>query len=343
MQTILKDDHRNKLSFLKSKGICFGCLSLGHISKNCKKRLPCNVCKPDHLSALHIYTKNDQAKESERCSGVIGNASAEVCGHIGAGDQESVLSIVPVQVKAAKGSQVLQVYALLDPCSAATFCTETIMTQLSMKGKRTDILLSTMDQQSIVPAHVMSGIEVSALDSDDFLPLPTVFTQKEMPVTTNSIQKQSYIAQWEYLIKVKHPSINANVELLIGMNAPKLLEPWEVINSQNEGPYVMRTLLGWIINGPQRSGESVAATVNRISVACLEELLIAQYNQDFNEVASKEMEMSVKDKRFLEMASETVLQDGHYNLKLPFRRITVNMHVGVFSLGTCACSDRFFY
>lgn len=71
---------------------------------------------------------------------------------------------------------------------------------------------------------------------------------------------------------------------------------------------------------------SVSVTVNRISVASLEEHLISQYNQDFNEVTSEEKtKMSIEDKRFLEIASEAVLKDGHYNLKLPFRRANVNM------------------
>ncbi len=48
--------------------------------------------------------------------------------------------------------------------------------------------------------------------------------------------------------------------------------------------------------------------------------------QDFNEVSSKERtEMSFEDKRFLEIANEAILQDGHYDLKLPFRKNNVSM------------------
>ena len=66
--------------------------------------------------------------------------------------------------------------------------------------------------------------------------------------------------------------------------------------------------------------------MNRISVARLGELLISQYNQDFNEVASEEKtEISIEDKGFLKMANEAVLNDGHYNLKLPFRKADVCM------------------
>lgn len=140
------------------------------------------------------------------------------------------------------------------------------MSQLTLKGRKMHILLSTTNQKKIVLAHVISGIEVSALDSDNFLPLPEVFTQKEMPVTTNSIPKQNDL-QWAYLSKVRLPSISAKVELMIGTNAPKLFEPWEVNNSQGEGPYAVRTLLGWLVNGPLRSGgdgSAVRVTVNRM-------------------------------------------------------------------------------
>lgn len=138
---------------------------------------------------------------------------------------------------------------------------------------------------------------------------------------------QNDLTQWAYLKKVKHPTIDAKVELLIGTHSPKILEPWEVINSQGEGPYAVQTLLGWVVNGPLRNrGDGSTVFVNRISFASKEELLISQYNQDFNQVSSQEKaEMSIEDKTFLEIASEAVLQDRHYDLKLPFRRANVSM------------------
>ncbi|KAL7878212.1 hypothetical protein SRHO_G00048550 [Serrasalmus rhombeus] len=127
-----KKAHKDKLSLLKANGICFGCLqATSHISKDCKQRLTCSICKQAHQSTLHIERK--AAQEAEKPFDVIGNTSTELCGHIGAGDQESVLPIVPVNVKAAKGSHVLQVYALLDPGSSATFCSEELMSRLHMK------------------------------------------------------------------------------------------------------------------------------------------------------------------------------------------------------------------
>lgn len=118
----------------------------------------------------------------------------------------------------------------------------------------------------------MPGLEVSALDSNNFIPLPDTFTQKEMPVTTNSIPEQTDLTHLVYLSQVTIPTISSKVELLIGTNAPNLLEPWEVINSQHGGPYAVRTLLGLVVNGPLRRAADCAdrVTVNRISVVNLE-------------------------------------------------------------------------
>lgn len=46
------------------------------------------------------------------------------------------------------------------------------------------------------------------------------------------------------------PQIDAGIGLLIGTNVPKILEPWKVINSKGNGPYAVKTILGWTVNGP---------------------------------------------------------------------------------------------
>lgn len=120
------------------------------------------------------------------------------------------------------------------------------------------------------------------------------------------------------------------MDLLIGTNASKLMEPWEVINSVGDGPYAIKTLLGWVINGPLQgsSGEQsgcLVAAVHRIAVDRLEELLVNQYNHDFNEKTSGEQEeMSREERGFMDIVTSSVqLQDEHNKMKLPFRTTAV--------------------
>lgn len=173
----------------------------------------------------------------------------------------------------------------------------------------------------------MSGLEVN-----DFHPLPEVLTQKQMPATTDNIAIAADLERWRYLSKVPIHSINADVDLLIGTNAPKLLEPWEIVNSCGDGPYAIRTVLGWVINGPlggngsSSNAKLPSVVVNRISVTTLEHILNSQYNHDFNEKTSVDTEMSREDIRFMEiMESSATVRDERYCLKLPFKKPDVQL------------------
>lgn len=56
-----KKMHKDKITFLKEKGVCFGCLKVGHMSKDCKARLICSVCNRNHPSVLHIQFKEKES------------------------------------------------------------------------------------------------------------------------------------------------------------------------------------------------------------------------------------------------------------------------------------------
>lgn len=148
---------------------------------------------------------------------------------------------------------------------------------------------------------VVSGLEVSSLNENNFIPLPDVFTQKEMPITTDNFPTKQDLARWLYLKKVNISIIDSRIELVIGTNASKIIEPWKIINSQGEGSYAIKNLLGWVVNEPLRHGKIAvnndcqSTAVNRISV---EKMLISQYNHDFDEKTSEEKRKpSTEDKR----------------------------------------------
>ncbi|XP_063969517.1 uncharacterized protein LOC135157535 [Lytechinus pictus] len=53
---------QKKRQTIKDNGLCFGCLRKGHMSKRCKKRNTCSLCKGKHPTALH----DDEWKEKRR-------------------------------------------------------------------------------------------------------------------------------------------------------------------------------------------------------------------------------------------------------------------------------------
>ncbi len=199
--------HKVCVEFLKSKGLCFGCLTKGHLSKMCKKRMEWKECSQKHPDILHIMEDHKGAKDVESSDKKISCAQVPL-NHQSSNLSESagdncVLSIVPVKVKSGKSDKCVETYAFLDAGSAATFCTEELRKKLNLKGKPTQILLSTMCQdkpgeQKLVSSFILTDLEVCALEDKVYFELPKVFTQCSISVQNENIPKQADISKWPY-------------------------------------------------------------------------------------------------------------------------------------------------
>lgn len=179
-------------------------------------------------------------------------------------------------------------------------------------------------------SYVVTGLEVAGLDGEVYCDLPNAYTQECMPVHKGNIPCQKDLRKWPHLKDVHLPQIHSEVELLIGTNVPKALEPLQVIRSVDDGPYAIQTILGWIVNGPlggDSGGGMDVVSMNRISVLNLEELWLQQFKTDFPECSYDEQPgQSREDQRFMKLVQDSAkLVDGHYQVALPLRKSCVNM------------------
>ncbi|KAL7883475.1 hypothetical protein SRHO_G00011330 [Serrasalmus rhombeus] len=246
--------HKERVDFLKSKGLCFGCLTQGHLSRTCKRRMTCKECAQRHPDILHVEkedykdatmsTNQDSGNsQNEEVSCAQVSITQESCGHTGAEEIGCMLLIVPVKVKSRKSARCIETYAFMDPGSTATFCTEEIQKWLNVKGKPTQISLSTMSQgesggPKLFNSYMLSDLEVCGLEDTKYIELPRVFTHKNIPVKKENIPREAYIHKWSYLRGVRLPHIDAEVGLLIGANSSKAMEPWHIINSLEDKQFM---------------------------------------------------------------------------------------------------------
>ena len=102
----------------------------------------------------------------------------------------------------------------------------------------------------------------------------------------------------------------------------------------NNGPYAVRTALGWSINGPTRDPDPdhngpMRVSANRIVVSSnLEDQLRRFMDADFSEahVQGDEKAPSVEDQGFLSIMEDTTIKQGsHYEMRLPLRNQTLSM------------------
>lgn len=329
--------NKEKIDFLKSKGMCFGCLKRGtHISKDCKKRLTCKKCSFRHPTILHrdgqppkemspkTAEADQRSKNGTSSQADIRSAGSKCTPLNGAG----MPAMVPVKVHSRQTGRTVTTYAFLDDGSNAVFCSENLRSQLGITGKKTKLQVQTLLEDQQVDTIILSDLEISDMEGQNTIQLPNVYTQDQMPVKVEDAITAKDIEQWPYLSHINLHDCKAEVSevgLLIGSNVPKATEPWEVIHSQNEGPYAYKTLLGWVVCGLKGNG---TITSNRVLVKSdLHQQLVDMFNHDFNEkTVDDQPEKSVEDKRFMESVSSTIkYTDGHYEIGLPLRERDIKM------------------
>ena len=62
---LCKMDIAERKKFVMDKGLCYGCLGDGHISKNCKRQKTCKKCKNFHSTSLHGDFKENPNKANQ--------------------------------------------------------------------------------------------------------------------------------------------------------------------------------------------------------------------------------------------------------------------------------------
>ncbi|KAK0133287.1 hypothetical protein N1851_031201 [Merluccius polli] len=85
------------------------------MSKFCEEKLNCEVYSWTHPTLLHMKSKNkatpkeESSEDGEKQSVISGfvDTANKICSSTGAGDTDSMLAIVPVQVKTEKGNKVV--------------------------------------------------------------------------------------------------------------------------------------------------------------------------------------------------------------------------------------------
>ena len=340
--------------------ICFGCLGRGHLSRNCKNRRTCSICKKSHPTILHRDKEEPVLPvEEESLSRCVCISSQRVIS----------MSIVPVvfsytkkieRGKKIKCEKVL--YALLDACSNGTFIKESVLDDLGIKGTSARTSVKTMtgikteNRRYLLGASVRK-FSVSQKDTP-VVGLPKTYTAPTLPIERYEIPSHDQVVRWKHLQKIADEFLDNDstipIGLLIGSNCPSALQPHGFIHSENDGPFATKTILGWTISGPidvhGGEGDNVircnriavkdvvtrkiskhhfAPTSGKVKDCSVGDMLNELYLTDFNESIGKSESaaLSVEDKRFMKMMDEQgrYLQDGHYELPLPLRNENVCM------------------
>ena len=199
---------------------------------------------------------------------------------------------------------------------------------------------------------VAEGIKLTAMSGgDSLLPLPNLYTRREIPVDKEEIATPTKIKEWKHLKSISNETVqrdDVQVGLQIGANCMKAVEPTRIIYSEGGGPYAYKTRLGWCVVGPINCiHKGITASCNCVAVTdvassklashhfameksvkdlSLGEMFQAMYRHDFNKTelvkASTLLkcgEVSHEDQLFMEIVDRgTSKKNDHYVVPLPF-------------------------
>ncbi len=246
--------------------------------------------------------------------------------------------IVPVWVSTKQNpSYERLVYALLDSQSDTTFIDKGLCDALQTTMFPVQLKLTTMlGKDTVLQSERVSGLQVRAYKSGNYIDLPPTYTKDCIPVNRSHIPTREVAKNWNHLTALvdKIPPLqDCDVALLIGYNCSRSMAPREVIIGGDEEPYDIRTDLGWSIVGCSSSHSDtfrVSRLCHRITVKEPPSItpgdVIRVLESEFKDTEEENTKVSQNDILFLEKLKDGILKNvhGHYQMPLPFKAVVLN-------------------
>ena len=260
------------------------------------------------------------------------------------------------QIASTSTSKNVHTYALLDSYSQGTFILDQLANELGISGTKTSLTIKTLNGEFTNNSTTIEGLKVVTIskDNSEWLSLPRTFTRSDLPVDNDDITKPSQLRKWKYLENVTDQltfNDDISVKLLIGANCTKVLEPIEIFQSKNGGPYAFKTRFGLCVVSSVNKTKRNKVSCKRIAVNQadtkevgrhffqvkkevkendLPDMLKEIYNPEFSEclhlVNEDVASMSQEDLKFIEILKNgTYLVRGHYQVPLPCKKDEINL------------------
>ncbi|XP_072173968.1 uncharacterized protein [Diadema setosum] len=255
-----------KREFVKNEGLCYGCLSKGHMSKQCPKRSECKICSKRHPTCMHDDTfkqstaegerenKEKQETQSTKAKETPKEKEANCHKAISGTDASLTSMVLPVYLSSLDSPEKeILVYALLDTMSDTTFTADSVGEELQVPSHAATLRLTTMtDNCTNIPCRRYENLVVRGFKSAEKIPLPAAYSRNSIPLDEAHIPTPETAIQWPHLNSLADqlaPKQDCPVGLLIGYNCARALAPKNCFSGKNDEPFAVETELGWSIVG----------------------------------------------------------------------------------------------
>ena len=164
--------------------------------------------------------------------------------------------------------------------------------------------------------NIIKGLTISGLSHfNQQIILPHAYCKDILSVDHDEILSSSEVQKHMYLKRIHNqiPDLDRSIpiSLIIGGICKAAVEPLEVIPSQGNGPFAMKTRLGWCLAGAVRySPPSIGSTCNNIRIKAYN-ILTKQPSNHMFVIRSQCKDASISDK-----LNEMYINDFNEKLQL---------------------------
>lgn len=264
---IMEKTVEERVKFVQSEKLCFGCLKSGHNSKSCTSRSVCDKCQKAHPTCLHQDREKRDKEQNPKTNQEtvhVSDPQQQDSKHVTSNrviqqkTQGCTSSVIPVYISTVDNPEKEKlVYALLDTQSDTTFILKDTAESLNTMSEPVKLKISTITSKTkIVSSHKLIDLQVRGMNSETRIKLPTTYTRDYIPANRSHIPTSKTAENWfhlKHLSKEMAPKLDCEVGLLIGYNCPQALLPLEVVSGERDQPFAQKTLLGWSIIGYSHS------------------------------------------------------------------------------------------
>ena len=334
-------DQRSKIAV--EKHLCFRCLRKGHSSRKCENQLRCRTCQGRHHTLLHKDMSNPSQglpETEETTPKVVQTRDAAMSS---SAEQEAVSCrtqtssstvctsmIVPVWVSTEGDEGEVLTYALLDTQSDCSYITEELMSKLQAPYHPVKMKLSTLTSTSSITCKKLQNLKLRGWNKNTTVKLNSCYSRDMIPCNRAHIPTRRTAEQLHHLQDIANclpPLQDCEVGLLIGYDCPQALAPRDTIAGEDDGPFAIKTDLGWSVIGGQSDSpyedyhhchRVIAKEVPHVSPKDV----LAILEQDFNDKSVDETCHSQQDIKFLSCLEKEITfnPDGHLSMPLPFKK-----------------------
>ena len=339
-----------KLSFVKSKRLCFNCLQ-PHQVKVCESKHRCYVksCKSKHHTSLHdalsknndstIKSLTDSKKSDKSRDGSNDSTEKSKTSKVNctSSNRHVYLQVVPVRIRNSRG-QYVSTYALLDPGSQCTIIRKDISDKLNLPGIPLKVDIGTVMDKGQTTKIKEVEFELTSMDGQFVCKVSGAYTLEK---TNFNVPGQilppdfGKHERWNYVKGCNIESVSKDkITLLVGADIPNALWSIEVKRGPPGLPFATKTPFGWALIGVLKKfssdGEKIVKTVGHLKIKKEKELeqLIEQFwkTETFGTEYDYKTELSIQDQEVIKyLEKETKLIGNHYEVPMLWKQ-SISLH-----------------